>query len=100
MKSARSFLLPAALAILMGGAAFSQESETSGGPAEEYDDYYDFGADEEGVTVTGTPETTQQMAVIEREQIEKRNPRDLSTLLEDELDMRTCGASTPSVSPY
>jgi outer membrane cobalamin receptor len=27
------------------------------------------------------------MTVIEREQIEKRNPRDLSTLLEDELDM-------------
>ncbi|MDR0597209.1 MAG: TonB-dependent receptor [Treponema sp.] len=87
MKGARGFLLTALLAILLGGAAFSQESEIPADPSGEYDDYYDFGADEEGVTLTGTPETTQQMAVIEREQIEKRNPRDLSTLLEDELDM-------------
>jgi outer membrane cobalamin receptor len=84
---AASLLLPAVLAIALGAAAFAQEGETAGQPAEGYDDYYDFGADEEGVTLTGTPETTQQMAVIEREQIEKRNPRDLSTLLEDELDM-------------
>jgi vitamin B12 transporter len=80
-------LLPALLALVVGAAAFAQEDETAGDPSEGYDDYYDFGADEEGVTLMGTPETTQQMAVIEREQIEKRNPRDLSTLLEDELDM-------------
>jgi vitamin B12 transporter len=46
----------------------------------------DFGEDE-GVTLVGTPETTQQMTVIEREEIERRNPRDLTTLLEDALDM-------------
>jgi outer membrane cobalamin receptor len=88
------FLL--AFAILAGAPAFGQEGESSladepsreGDPSREgFEDYYDFGADEEGVTLTGTPETTQQMTVIEREQIEKRNPRDLSTLLEDELDM-------------
>jgi vitamin B12 transporter len=64
--------------------AFSQEGEAGGAG---FDDYLDFGADQEGVTLTGTPETTQQMTVIERADIEKRNPRDLSTLLEDELDM-------------
>ncbi|MDR1249486.1 MAG: TonB-dependent receptor [Treponema sp.] len=66
------------------GPGFSQESETEGAG---FDGYLDFGADEEGLTLTGAPETTQQMTVIQKEAIEKRNPRDLSTLLEDELDM-------------
>jgi outer membrane cobalamin receptor len=74
----------------VGAAAFAQESEAAGEGeplGEGFDGYYDFGADEEGLTLTGTPETTQQMRVIDKEQIEKRNPRDLSTLFEDELDM-------------
>ncbi|MDR2185506.1 MAG: Plug domain-containing protein, partial [Treponema sp.] len=53
----------------------------------EDDAYIDFGGDEEGITVTATPETTQQMTVITRGEIERRNARDLSTLLEDALDM-------------
>jgi vitamin B12 transporter len=49
--------------------------------------YFDFGSDDEGITVTGTPETTQQMTVITREEIERRNARDLASLLEETLDM-------------
>jgi outer membrane cobalamin receptor len=66
--------------ILLFPPVFAQEDEA-------YDGYLDFGGDEEGITVTGTQETTQQMAVITREEIERRNARDLSTLLEDALDM-------------
>jgi vitamin B12 transporter len=54
---------------------------------EELRAYLDFGGDEEGVPITSTTETTQQMTVITREEIERRNARDLSTLLEDALDI-------------
>jgi outer membrane cobalamin receptor len=40
-----------------------------------------------GVTVVGTPETTQQMATVEKEDIERRQANDLATLLEETLDM-------------
>jgi vitamin B12 transporter len=64
---------------------FSQE-ETA--PSDEgYDDFMDFGEDKKGFTITGTPETTQQMAVIDKAEIERRNARDLAMLLEDVLDM-------------
>jgi outer membrane cobalamin receptor len=53
----------------------------------DFDDYPDFGEEAEGVTVTGTPETTQQMTVITRDEIEKRNAQDLASLLEETLDM-------------
>jgi vitamin B12 transporter len=49
--------------------------------------WLDFGADKEGVTLVETPETTQQMEVIEREEIERRAAPDLATLLEESLDM-------------
>jgi vitamin B12 transporter len=49
-------------------------------------DFIDFGAGNE-ITVTGTPETTQQMEVITKEEIERRNAQDLAMLLEDALDM-------------
>jgi vitamin B12 transporter len=53
-----------------------------------YDDeeFYDFGTDE-GLTVIGTKETTQQMKVIGQEEIEKRAAPDLASLLEEALDM-------------
>jgi vitamin B12 transporter len=58
--------------------------------AAEYDDesaWLDFGSDARGVTLVETPETTQQMEVIEREEIERRAAPDLATLLEETLDM-------------
>ena len=56
---------------------------------EEYneDDFLDFGEDLRGVTVVGTPETTQQMEVITQETIEKSAARDLAALLEEEIGM-------------
>jgi vitamin B12 transporter len=66
-----------------GGEA-AQEAAPEG--AFEEEEFLDFGADQ-GLTVTGTPETTQRMTVISREEIESRNPRDLAALLEDALDM-------------
>jgi outer membrane receptor protein involved in Fe transport len=51
------------------------------------EDYADFGESPRGITVVGTPETTQQMTVIDKETIEKSGARDLAALLEEELDM-------------
>jgi vitamin B12 transporter len=67
------------------GAGEAADTET-GAYDESFDDYPDFGQ-AEGITVIGTPETTQRMEVITKEQIERRHPQDLTTLLEDELDM-------------
>jgi vitamin B12 transporter len=51
------------------------------------EDFPDFGQSPKDITITGTPETTQQMAVIDKETIEKSGARDLAALLEEELDM-------------
>jgi outer membrane cobalamin receptor len=74
--------LLAVLFLTPGVPLFAQEAEDG-----EYNGYLDFGGDREGVTVTGTPDTTQQMKVITRDEIEKRNAQDLAALLEDTLDM-------------
>ncbi|MDR2701542.1 MAG: TonB-dependent receptor [Spirochaetaceae bacterium] len=52
-----------------------------------YDDFLDFGESPRAITVTGTPETTQQKTVIDKETIEKSGARDLAALLEEEIDM-------------
>jgi len=39
--------------------------------------------EEEGITVTGTVQTTQQMAVIEKNEIERRNAPDIASLLQE-----------------
>jgi outer membrane cobalamin receptor len=43
--------------------------------------------EEEGITVTGTVQTTQQMAVIDRDEIERRNAQDIATLLQETLSL-------------
>jgi len=43
--------------------------------------------DEKGITVTGTMQTTQQMAVIEKEEIERRNAPDVASLLQETLGL-------------
>ncbi|MDR0663003.1 MAG: TonB-dependent receptor, partial [Spirochaetaceae bacterium] len=68
----------------------SASSDTAGIAGEETDElddeYFDFGEDA-GLDFTGTPETTQQMTVITKAEIEKRNAQDLAALLEETLDM-------------
>jgi len=44
-------------------------------------------SEEEGITVTGTVQTTQQMVVIEKEEIERRNAPDIAALLQETLDL-------------
>jgi vitamin B12 transporter len=51
------------------------------------DDFHDFGGASKDITITGTPETTQQITVIDKETIEKSGARDLAALLEEEIDM-------------
>ena len=51
--------------------------------------------DEEGLTITGTRESTQQMRVISREEIEKANAPELATLLEE-----TAGLGTARYGPH
>jgi vitamin B12 transporter len=53
---------------------------------EEDDDFLYFG-EAPGITITATPETTQQMTVIDKETIEKSGTRDLAALLEEEIGM-------------
>lgn len=53
---------------------------------------YDYSSDEflffeeDGITVVGTPQTSQQIAVIEKEEIEKRKAADLAVLLQETLN--------------
>jgi outer membrane cobalamin receptor len=51
------------------------------------EDFSDYGQDKTGITVEATPETTQQMRIITKEEIDKRNSMDLASLLEESLDM-------------
>jgi outer membrane cobalamin receptor len=89
----RAWFAALLLCLRVSCSLFAQEAEQreSGGADQTgdggYDGYLDFGEDEEGITIFGAPETTQQMTVITREEIEKRNARDLAVLLEETLDM-------------
>ncbi|MCL2126616.1 MAG: TonB-dependent receptor [Treponema sp.] len=49
------------------------------------DDY--FFEDPAGITIVGTPQTSQQMAVIDKADIEKRGASDLANLLQETLDL-------------
>jgi vitamin B12 transporter len=49
----------------------------------------------EGITIVGTAETTQQMAVVSKEEIEKAHARDIPALLEE-----TLGLGTTRYGPY
>jgi vitamin B12 transporter len=43
--------------------------------------------EDEGITVTASPETTQQMKVVSKEEIENAHAPDLATLLQETLDL-------------
>ncbi|WP_461251551.1 TonB-dependent receptor plug domain-containing protein [Treponema sp. R8-4-B8] len=44
-------------------------------------------SEEEGITVTGTKPTSQQMSVIEKDEIERRNAPDVASLLQETLGL-------------
>ncbi|MDR2802999.1 MAG: TonB-dependent receptor plug domain-containing protein, partial [Treponema sp.] len=49
--------------------------------------FVNLGVDDDGVSIIGTPETTQQIKTIDADEIKRRQPPDLATLLEESLDM-------------
>jgi vitamin B12 transporter len=66
---------------------FSQEGTEPSKTEEDFlDDELEI-MEDEGLTVVGTQETTQQMKVIEQEDIQRRNAPDLATLLQETLDL-------------
>ena len=75
------------LCVLAGQEFDEEESEFFD---DEYD-YDDYGESPNTINIVGTPETTQQMAVIDREAIEKSAARDLASLLEEEINMSVSG---------
>jgi outer membrane cobalamin receptor len=46
-----------------------------------------FFEEDEGISITGTRQTSQQMTVIEKDEIERRNAPDIATLLQETLDL-------------
>jgi vitamin B12 transporter len=63
--------------------------------AEGGDEFPPLEMEGEGITVTGTTETTQRMAVVSREEIEKAHAPDIPALLEQAL-----GLGTTRYGPY
>jgi len=69
---------------------FSQDSDEAKASYE--DDEFDYGdfifMEQEGnLTIVGTPETSQQIVTIRKDEIERRNAPDLATLLQDTLGL-------------
>ncbi|MCL2068132.1 MAG: TonB-dependent receptor [Treponema sp.] len=56
-------------------------------PQEGPDEYEEYFFEDEGITVTGILRTSQQMAVIDREEIERRGAADLAVLLHETLGL-------------
>jgi vitamin B12 transporter len=79
----RTFFLALALA-----AIFPLVSQERSGDEERlYEDDEPLFIEEEGITVTGTRETSQQMAVVDRAEIERRGASDLAELLKESLGL-------------
>ena len=74
--------LPAFL-LIISPAFFPNALE---GQVSDWDDELSF-LWEEGITVTGTRQTTQQMSVIEKDEIESRNASDIAVLLQETLGL-------------
>jgi vitamin B12 transporter len=74
-------LLPACVLVLLLSPVFADEG------ANREEDFNIIMEDEEGITITGTRETTQQIRIITREEIEKVHAPDLAVLLQEVLDM-------------
>jgi vitamin B12 transporter len=74
-----------------GAGAYPRPGEGSGNP-EEWDETPVMEGD--GITITGTRETTQQIKIIGREEIEKAHAPDLAALLEE-----TAGLGTARYGP-
>ncbi|MDR2923954.1 MAG: TonB-dependent receptor [Treponema sp.] len=72
-------IIPAALLFLITLKLFSLEDEND-------DDEYLF-IEDEGISVVGTAQTSQQMAVVDRDEIQRRNAPDVAALLQESLGL-------------
>jgi len=70
------------LFLLLPFSLFAQDMAQNAYEEEEY-----IFTDNEGLTVTGTVQTSQQIAVVEREQIERSGAADLASLLQETLGL-------------
>jgi vitamin B12 transporter len=77
-KTAKKYL--ALLALTVCVSLFAQEEDN-------LEEEYKLLMEASELTVVGTPETTQQMQVVTKDDIERRQAPDLATLLEETLDM-------------
>jgi outer membrane cobalamin receptor len=78
------FVLP----LFLPCGAFAQDESGYELTDEESEELYmDMDTEDRGITLYGIRDTTPQMQVIEREDIEKRQTPDLATLLEETLDI-------------
>ncbi|MDR1904003.1 MAG: TonB-dependent receptor [Treponema sp.] len=85
---ASRFLAVLFLVVLIHFPLFPQEAaETTETGNESLEDEYFLMEEDEGVTVTASPETTQQMKVVGREEIDRAHAPDLATLLQETLDL-------------
>jgi vitamin B12 transporter len=67
---------------------FSQEAaDAPEGSGDFFQEDYVLSGEDEGITVTASPETTQQMKVLTREDIEAAHAPDLAVLLQETLDL-------------
>jgi vitamin B12 transporter len=72
-------IIPAALLFFITLKLFSLEDEND-------NDEYLF-IEDEGISVVGTAQTSQQMAVVDRDEIERRNAPDIAALLQESLGL-------------
>jgi vitamin B12 transporter len=67
---------------------FSQEAADAPEGDEDFvEDEFLLSGEDEGITVTASPETTQQMKVVTREEIEDVHAPDMAVLLQETLDL-------------
>jgi vitamin B12 transporter len=83
MKKTKVSIVMVGLILCLATAITSQETE------DDFldDEFFLLMEEAEGITVTGTPETTQQMQVVTKEEIEKVHAPDLAVLLQETLDL-------------
>jgi vitamin B12 transporter len=89
-RKARKKNLALFLCILLPFSLFAQETsrEETSTEDEFYDDeYFYLFEDDDGLTISAAPETSQQIEVIEKEEIEKHTAPDLASLLQETLHL-------------
>jgi vitamin B12 transporter len=89
-KRAGTLVSACLLALYCAGPLFAQTDETGLDSVAEdsfYDDDSSVMEDDQGITVVGTPETTQEKKVVTRDDIDRIQAPDMATLLQETLNL-------------